>query len=115
MVTLPYQVKGDGVQTIIGIEQIKSLLVSVTWKQNREVALQVYNVTQEAKFLSRKLSLVSVILFSGVVVKVGKSVRNKMVANVNDVTLREWTSKFPKLFDCQDNYGNVPFLRKMKV
>lgn len=32
LVILPYQIQGDGVQTIVGTGQVKGLIVFVTWR-----------------------------------------------------------------------------------
>lgn len=62
MIVPLYEVSGSGLQAIMGNSQIACLLFSVLLRKTSELGIQVFNSSNESKYLSQKLTLAGIVL-----------------------------------------------------
>lgn len=60
-----YEVSSNGPQTVVGTNQIPQLLLGVLLKKTIELGIQVFNSSKESKYLSQKLTLAGIVMYSG--------------------------------------------------
>lgn len=77
MIVPPYEISGNGLKTVVGTSKVLHLLVSVLLRETSEVGIQVFNFSNESKYLSYKLTLVGIILYPGTIVKWDRTIKQQ--------------------------------------
>lgn len=89
--------------------------VSVSFKNSRELVIQLVYANSEFKMMSQKMCLAGVLLYLDVEVEWDTAWEEELPFEVNEIHMETWEQQFLGLFEKTEKYGDSEFLRSLKV
>lgn len=115
MVIFAFRVQETGIQAVVNVCQMPSILVRVSLRQSRDLGIQIFNSNEESKIISEKVAMAGVMVYPDSTVEWDKTNVEELSMEVNRIGMEEWECKFFGLFEGKVKYGDSNFLKSLTV